>query len=177
MPANDAVAENAPGIGQEHSPGIGVEHTTGIAVEHAPGLAVEHSPSIAVEHAPGLAVEHSPSIAVEHAPGLAEEHSPRACDGALVRAFSFLGKRWNGVILATLFNGTMGFAELRRSVGAISDSVLSDRLTELATAGLVERRVQVGPPVAVEYRLTPAGEALLPAMNALTTWSRTNLPA
>ena len=111
------------------------------------------------------------------ASGITADHSSRACDGALVRAFSFLGKRWNGVILATLFNGAMGFAELRRSVGAISDSVLSDRLSELTSAGLVERRVHVGPPVSVEYQLTPSGEALLPAMNALTTWSRTNLPA
>jgi DNA-binding HxlR family transcriptional regulator len=109
--------------------------------------------------------------------GIAVEHSSRSCDGALVRAFSFLGKRWNGVILATLFDGAIGFSELRRAVGAISDSVLSDRLSELCAAGLVERRVFVGPPVAVEYRLTPAGEALLPAMKALSAWSRTNLPA
>jgi DNA-binding HxlR family transcriptional regulator len=114
--------------------------------------------------------------AAPSSPVIAVEHSPRACDGALVRAFGFLGKRWNGVILATLFDGTMGFAELRRSVGAISDSVLSDRLSELCTAGLVERRVFVGPPIAVEYTLTPAGEALWPAMKALSAWSRTNLP-
>jgi DNA-binding HxlR family transcriptional regulator len=111
------------------------------------------------------------------APVISVEHSPRACDGALVRAFSFLGKRWNGVILATLINGAMGFAELRRSVGSISDSVLSDRLSELAAAGLVERRVHTGPPIAVEYTLTPSGEALWPSMQALTVWSRTNLPA
>jgi DNA-binding HxlR family transcriptional regulator len=119
------------------------------------------------------AVALAPSSAPSSAP---VEHSERACDGALVRAFSFLGKRWNGVILATLFNGALGFADLRRAVGAISDSVLSDRLSELGAAGLVERRVHPGPPVAVDYRLTPSGDALLPAMKALTTWSRTNLP-
>jgi DNA-binding HxlR family transcriptional regulator len=117
------------------------------------------------------------ATAGESPSGITVEHSSRSCDGALVRAFSFLGKRWNGVILATLFDGAIGFSELRRAVGAISDSVLSDRLSELCAAGLVERRVFVGPPVAVEYRLTPAGEALLPAMKALSAWSRTNLPA
>jgi DNA-binding HxlR family transcriptional regulator len=123
---------------------------------------------------PVTAVVVAPSDSVSP---IGVEHSSRSCDGALVRAFSFLGKRWNGVILASLFDGAIGFAELRRAVGAISDSVLSDRLSELCTAGLVERRVFVGPPVSVEYKLTPAGEALLPAMQALTTWSRTNLPA
>ncbi|MDI9917180.1 helix-turn-helix domain-containing protein [Rhodococcus sp. IEGM 1379] len=105
------------------------------------------------------------------------EHPPRACDGALARAFGFLGKRWNGVILATLLNGSAGFAELKRAVGGISDSVLSDRLSELAGAGLVVRTVDAGPPVSVEYQLTASGQALLPALNELTTWAAENLPA
>ncbi len=90
-------------------------------------------------------------------------HSDRACSAALARAFGFLGKRWNGLILATLLEGPAGFAELRRAVGKISDSVLSERLSELDQAGLVERVVQAGPPVAVTYRLTDRGQALLPA--------------
>jgi DNA-binding HxlR family transcriptional regulator len=104
-------------------------------------------------------------------------HEPRACDGALARAFGFLGKRWNGVILGTLTSGPAGFSELRRAVNGISDSVLSERLTELAKAGVVQRSVHEGPPVAVVYQLTPAGHGLLPAMNELTTWARDNLPA
>ncbi|MEF2976301.1 winged helix-turn-helix transcriptional regulator [Subtercola sp. YIM 133946] len=103
-------------------------------------------------------------------------HEPRACDGALVRAFGFLGKRWNGVILGTLAEGPLGFSELRRGVRGISDSVLSERLSELTKAGLIIRAVDAGPPVAVDYRLAPSGVALLPAMKALTTWARENLP-
>lgn len=103
-------------------------------------------------------------------------HEPRSCNAALARAFGFLGKRWNGVLLATLLSGPSGFAELRRAVGGISDSVLSDRLAELSTAGLVVRSVDEGPPVAVEYRLTPAGEALRPALGELTSWAATHLP-
>ncbi|OYD66644.1 winged helix-turn-helix transcriptional regulator [Rhodococcus sp. OK302] len=101
----------------------------------------------------------------------------RVCDAALARAFSFLGKRWSGVILGTLLSGPAGFAELKRAVGGISDSVLSERLTELAGAGLVVRSVDAGPPVAVEYQLTASGHALLPALNELTTWAAENLPA
>jgi DNA-binding HxlR family transcriptional regulator len=106
-----------------------------------------------------------------------QDHEPRACDAALARAFGFLGKRWNGVLLGTLIAGPAGFAELRRAVAGISDSVLSDRLGELCKAGLVQRSVEQGPPIAVDYRLTPAGKALLPALRELTTWAHDNLPA
>lgn len=103
-------------------------------------------------------------------------HEPRACDAALSRAFGFLGKRWNGIIIAVLGAGPSGFAELRRAVGGISDSVLSERLSELAGAGIVQRTVSVGPPVTVDYRLTDSGRALIPALDALSDWSRENLP-
>jgi DNA-binding HxlR family transcriptional regulator len=101
----------------------------------------------------------------------------RPCDTSLVRAFGFLGKRWNGVILANLFEGPAGFSELRRAVGAISDSVLSERLVELAAADLIERSVSAGPPISVTYALTDAGRALLPAMHALADWADAHLPA
>ncbi|MHB1209492.1 MAG: winged helix-turn-helix transcriptional regulator [Acidimicrobiales bacterium] len=97
------------------------------------------------------------------------------CDAALVHAFSFLGKRWNGVILGSLANGEAGFSELKRRVEGISDSVLSDRLSELQAVGLIVRTVQAGPPVSVSYALTTAGSALIPAMTALGTWASNNL--
>jgi DNA-binding HxlR family transcriptional regulator len=103
-------------------------------------------------------------------------HEPRACDSALTRAFSFLGKRWNGVLLGSLVQGPAGFAELKRAVRGISDSVLSERLVELVGAGLVQRTVDAGPPVAVTYQATEAGQALVPALEALTSWAAENLP-
>jgi DNA-binding HxlR family transcriptional regulator len=109
------------------------------------------------------------------APGddVSAEH---ACEAGLVRAFDFLGKRWNGVILGTLSSGPAGFAELRRGVGSITDSVLSDRLTELADGGLVERTVTDTRPPGVTYALTEAGAALLPVLAELTRWAEQNLP-
>jgi DNA-binding HxlR family transcriptional regulator len=104
-------------------------------------------------------------------------HRPQTCDAALARAFAFLGKRWNGVILGTLVNGDLGFSDLRRAVVGISDSVLSERLSELTGAGLIGRSVDAGPPIAVTYTLTPSGQALLPALGELTTWAAQNLPA
>jgi DNA-binding HxlR family transcriptional regulator len=103
-------------------------------------------------------------------------HTPQACDDALNRAFGFLGKRWNGLIIGVLTGGPSTFSGLRRAVGGISDSVLSDRLTELAAAGLVRRDVDAGPPVTVAYALTDAGAALMPVLDQLTAWARTNLP-
>jgi DNA-binding HxlR family transcriptional regulator len=119
-----------------------------------------------------MAAEHT-----EQRERAALDHEPKSCDAALTRAFGFLGKRWNGVILGTLTLGPAGFSELKRAVAGISDSVLSERLTELCGAGLVLRSVDEGPPIAVDYRLTPAGQALLPALRELTTWATENLPS
>lgn len=102
-------------------------------------------------------------------------HETRECATALARAFGFLGKRWNGVLLGVLLGGPAGYAELKRAVPGISDSMLSERLAELTAAGLFERSVDPGPPVSVTYRLTPAGEALAPAFEAITTWAEENL--
>ncbi|MFE9692277.1 winged helix-turn-helix transcriptional regulator [Micromonospora sp. NPDC005806] len=103
--------------------------------------------------------------------------APRACAAGLARAFAFLGKRWNGVLLGTLANGPAGFAELVRALPGISESVLSDRLGELCRVGLVSRTVREGPPVGVSYQLTDRGAALAPALEALASWADENLPA
>lgn len=108
---------------------------------------------------------------------MAEEALPEhsMCDAALIRAFRFLGKRWNGVLLGTLTNGPMTFTQLRRALEGISDSVLSARLGELTAAGLVLRTVDEGPPVGVSYALTPQGRALTPALRELTAWASVHL--
>lgn len=102
--------------------------------------------------------------------------TPVACDAGVRRAFDFLGKRWNGVILGTLSAGPLGFAELRRGVGSITDSVLSDRLLELVEAGLVERAVTDTRPPGVSYQLSASGEQLLPILHQLGSWADAALP-
>jgi DNA-binding HxlR family transcriptional regulator len=97
-------------------------------------------------------------------------------DAALVRAFDILGKRWTGVVLGTLSGGPAGFRALSRAVEGISDSVLSDRLSEICDAGLVARTVDEGPPVSVAYELTDAGRALLPALEQISRWAEEHLP-
>jgi DNA-binding HxlR family transcriptional regulator len=114
-------------------------------------------------------------VTPEAAPPAEAEHSAPQCDAALSQAFALLGKRWNGMILGSLMEGTAGFAEIRRALETISDSVLADRLAELTRAGLVVREVDEGPPVAVRYRLADSGEALIPVLRDLMDWARHNL--
>ena len=98
-----------------------------------------------------------------------------ACDSAVTLAFSILGKRWNGMIVDALGTGPLSFSLLRRTVGGISDAMLSDRLSELADAGLLSRNVEAGPPVSVTYALTASGERLLPVLQQLGEWASDNL--
>ncbi|MHC9046343.1 winged helix-turn-helix transcriptional regulator [Microbacterium saperdae] len=98
-----------------------------------------------------------------------------ACDAAVTLAFSVLGKRWNGMIVSSLGGGPSTFVALRRAVAGISDTVLSDRLAELAQAGLVARTVDAGPPVTVSYTLTASGQGLLPILDQLGAWASVNL--
>src|ERR1700737_2419435 len=98
---------------------------------------------------------------------------PASCvggDAALARAFVFLGKRWTAVVLGILGTGPAGFRDLSRAIGGISDSVLSDRLTDLAATGLITRTVDEGPPITVSYALTDRGSALIPAPQKTGLW-------
>lgn len=107
----------------------------------------------------------------------AEPASPetRRCDQGLAKAFAFLGKRWNGVLIGTLVEGPAGFAELARAIPGISESVLSDRLNELMKVGLISRTVREGPPIGVSYELTSRGAALAPVLHELARWAHENL--
>ena len=80
-------------------------------------------------------------------------------------------------MLGTLSEGPSGFRALGRAVGGISDSMLSERLSELTNAGLVTRTVTEGPPLSVTYALTDAGRALLPALEQISRWAEVQLPA
>ena len=99
------------------------------------------------------------------------------CDASITLAFSVLGKRWNGMILSVLGSGSASFVGIRKAVSGISDTVLSERLVELAEAGLVRRIVTEGPPIAVSYELTAAGAELVPTIGQLGAWARRHLPA
>ncbi|MEV4310729.1 helix-turn-helix domain-containing protein [Actinocrispum sp. NPDC049592] len=99
-----------------------------------------------------------------------------SADAALTRAFTILGTRWTAMLLGVLGRGPAGYRELSRALGKVSDSVLSERLTTLTESGLVSRTVQEGPPITVTYRLTTAGEALMPVLDQISAWADHHLP-
>jgi len=100
---------------------------------------------------------------------------PIAFDEALTRVFGLLGKRWTGLIIGSLCGGPARFAEVARAVPGITEGMLSARLQELQEAGIVDREVLEGPPVATVYRLTERGRSLEPALLELARWAQNNL--
>jgi len=97
-----------------------------------------------------------------------------ACE-AITQVFTLLGKRWSGLIIVTLLDGPARFSQIARLVPRVSERMLSERLTELGAAGLIDREVDAGPPVNVTYRLTLRGEALRPALAELERWGHEQL--
>jgi len=83
-----------------------------------------------------------------------------------------LGNRWTGLILDSLLDGSRRFCELTATVEGLSDRVLSDRLRELESEGIIERIVYPQIPVRVEYRLTEKGHDLRPVVQSIHEWAQ-----
>ena len=83
-----------------------------------------------------------------------------------------IGKRWAGAIVWVLADGPHYFAQLAQAVPGVSDRLLSRRLRELESEGLVERAVHPGSPARVSYALTEKGTALEPALRELRAWAK-----
>lgn len=84
---------------------------------------------------------------------------------------TLIGNKWQVLILRDLIlNGTMRFGELRRSVGKISQKVLTTNLRAMEESGLVHREVFAEVPPRVEYSLTDLGQSLKPVLDALWNW-------
>ncbi|MDP9651042.1 winged helix-turn-helix transcriptional regulator [Paraburkholderia caledonica] len=100
------------------------------------------------------------------------------CDSPqqLEAAIRALSGRWKPVILFHLFSaGRLRFSELHRLAEGVTHKVLTQQLRELERDGVVARAVFAEVPPRVEYRLTNAGYALLPALRALNAWGAASL--
>jgi DNA-binding HxlR family transcriptional regulator len=113
----------------------------------------------------------TPSRAERPTAGRPTNGTRPACCSLYHRAVELVGKRWTGAILLVLLDGPAHFSEIRHLVPDISDRLLSERLKELEAEGIVERRVQDGSPVRVEYAMTDKGRALEPTVRALKSWA------
>lgn len=85
-----------------------------------------------------------------------------------------IGGKWKGIVLFYLLDGRLRFSELKRSVGCVTQRMLTKQLRELEDSGLVNRIVYAEVPPRVEYELTDAGMSLRPILNALKTWGESH---
>jgi DNA-binding HxlR family transcriptional regulator len=87
-------------------------------------------------------------------------------------AASLLERRWQLSILYAALTGALRFNEFADAVSGISPRMLSERLRDLESAGLVQRTVIPSSPPTVEYRLTDRGRKLAPLIEAMVEYAR-----
>jgi DNA-binding HxlR family transcriptional regulator len=88
--------------------------------------------------------------------------------------FGRIGDKWTVPILVTLDNRRIRFNELHRSVGGISQRMLTVTLRSLERDGLVIRTVHATAPPRVEYELSDRGRSLIEALQPITAWILNN---
>lgn len=81
-----------------------------------------------------------------------------------------ISNRWKVLIIRDLLGGTKRFGELKRSVGNISQKVLTANLRTMEESGLLTRKVYPKVPPRVEYTLTETGYSLKPILDAMDAW-------
>lgn len=88
----------------------------------------------------------------------------------LARALDVVGDRWNLLIVRQLLMGPARYGELREGLSGVATNLLTDRLRDLETAGVIERQLS-GDSSAITYALTAWGLQLREPINALVRWS------
>ncbi len=83
---------------------------------------------------------------------------------------TLIGDKWKVLILRDLMLGTKRFGELKKSIGNVSQKVLTAQLRNMEQSGLVNRKVYAQVPPRVEYSLTKLGKSLKPILDAMQHW-------
>ena len=83
---------------------------------------------------------------------------------------TLIGDKWKVLILRDLLPGTKRFGELKKSIGTVSQKVLTAQLRDMENSGLVNRKVYAEVPPRVEYSLTELGQSLKPILDAMQDW-------
>mgnify|MGYP000866553299 CR=1 FL=1 len=90
-------------------------------------------------------------------------------------ALDVMGGKWKAVILYRLSGRVVRFTALKRELCRITQRTLTQQLREMEADGLVLRKIYAEVPPRVEYALTRRDESLLPALDALRSWSEAEL--
>ena len=81
-----------------------------------------------------------------------------------------IGDKWKVLILRDLMPGTKRFGELKKSIGSVSQKVLTAQLRDMEERGLLTRKVYAEVPPRVEFTLTDLGYSLKPVLDAMKNW-------
>jgi DNA-binding HxlR family transcriptional regulator len=100
-------------------------------------------------------------------------HLPADCR-AVSDVLARVGDKWSVLVVTRLGDGPKRFNELKRSIGGISQRMLTLTLRGLERDGLVTRTVFPTIPPRVDYALTPLGRDLLQPVSALGAWALRN---
>ncbi|MDO4561521.1 MAG: helix-turn-helix domain-containing protein [bacterium] len=83
---------------------------------------------------------------------------------------TLIGDKWKVLILRDLMEGTKRFGELKKSIGSVTQKVLTQQLRAMEKSGLLTRKVYAEVPPRVEYTLTETGYSLKPILDAMGNW-------
>ena len=83
---------------------------------------------------------------------------------------TLIGDKWKVLIVRDLLSGTKRFGQLKKSVGNVSQKVLTAQLRAMEENGLIFRTVYAEVPPRVEYSLTDLGKSLKPVLDAMGSW-------
>lgn len=99
---------------------------------------------------------------------MTNQHYGQFC--GLARAAEIVGQRWTLLILRDLSVGAQRYSDLVAGLPGIPTGTLASRLKDLEEEGVVTRKAPEPGERSVVYALTPRGEELLPALDALSRW-------
>lgn len=123
----------------------------------------------------GTAVEAGGTVGMTFVDRVRSEGGDGACPHRLV--LEHVTSRWGNLILIALLDRSYRFSELRRTIGKVSEKMLTQSLQTLERDGLIHRDAKPVIPPRVDYSLTPLGREAAEQVRALAQWVDERMPA
>ena len=141
------------------------DHRIGIFRDAA---AVSARPTVA-RYCTGFAFRNAAIFSILFSSGILSAPAPLpVCP--VETTLTLISDKWKVLILRDLMSGTKRFGELKRSIGHVTQKVLTVQLRQMEASGLLTRKVYAEVPPRVEYTLTDLGYSLKPILDAMWTW-------